>query len=51
MKQKQGTRTDQNPELASCRNQQDASQHPSRVEGPRMPGPRPKRGVPEGLWL
>ena len=21
------------------------------TEGPRMPGPRPKRGVPEGLWL
>ena len=51
MKQKQSTRTDHTSESESYRKQQDASQQPSMTEGPRMPGPRPKRGVPEGLWL
>ena len=51
MKQKQSTQTDHKPESESFRNQHDSSQHPSMTEGPRMPGPRPKRGVPEGLWL
>ena len=53
MTQKQSTRSDQNPDTESgFRNQhEEASQQPSVTDGPRMPGPRLKRGVPEGLWL
>ena len=53
MTQKQSTRSDQNPDTESgFRNQhEEASQQPSVTEGQRMPGPRLKRGVPEGLWL
>ncbi|MBT6054443.1 MAG: acetyl-CoA carboxylase carboxyltransferase subunit beta [Planctomycetaceae bacterium] len=53
MTQKQSTKSDQNPNTESgFRNQQEeASEQPSVIEGPRMPGPRMKRGVPEGLWL
>ena len=53
MTQKQSTKSDQNPNTESgFRNQQEeASEQPSVIEGPRMPGPRLKRGVPEGLWL
>ncbi len=53
MTQKQSTKSDLNPNTESgFRNQQkESSEQPSVAEGPRMPGPRLKRGVPEGLWL
>jgi acetyl-CoA carboxylase carboxyl transferase subunit beta len=53
MTQKQSTKTDQNSDTESgFRNQQEEMlQQPSLTEGPRMPGSRSKRGVPEGLWL
>src|SRR6056300_1102952 len=51
MTQRQSTMTSRTTDRAAATTNAGESSPPESTQSQRRPGPRPKRGVPEGLWL